>query len=184
MRQSTEFLPRQVGGGYDRAMKLDLMQLKTMHPLLPASTAAEYGYRAAAGLERHDHEPGVDLATLIENAEHKASLHWTRSPAGGVEQLDRHRITEDAAEAVALALVHVALGWIVRRRLQRGESADWLLWDSKARLVALEVSGVDKGSDSERLRLKIEQARRATVANRRAACVVELSTPRATVAKA
>lgn len=157
------------------------MQLKSMHPLLPASTAAEYAYRAAVGLERHHHESGVGLATLIEDQEGKASLHWLPS-SGGAEQLDRHRITEGAAEAVELALVRVARGWVVRRRLQRGESADWLLRDAQARLVALEVSGIDEGDDAERLRIKVEQLRRATVGNRRAACVVELASPRATVA--
>ncbi len=160
------------------------MELKSMHPLLPVSTAAEYGYRAAAGLERHNHRTGTGLATRIEDKTGEARLHWISSQAGGVDQLDRNRITEDAAEAIALGLVHVARGWVVRRRLQRGESADWLLQDPQARLIALEVSGIDQGSDSERLRIKLEQVRRATVANRRAACVVELSTPRATVAKA
>ncbi len=159
------------------------MQLKSMHPLLPASTAAEYGYRAAVGLERHDHESGVDLATLIDSQAGRASLHWLPS-SGGAEQLDRHRITEDAAEAVALALVRVARGWVVRRRLQRGEAADWLLRDAQARLVALEVSGINQGDESERLRIKVEQVRRATVGNRRAACVVELASPRAAVATA
>jgi hypothetical protein len=165
-------------------MKLDLMQLKSMHPLLPASTAAEYGHRAAVGLERHHHESGVPLATLIENLARAASLHWIGSPLGDVDLLDRDRITEDAAEAVALALVHVARGWVVRRRLQKGEAADWLLLDPEAGLVALEVSGIDKGEDSGRLREKLEQVRRATIANRRVACVIELSTPRATVATA
>lgn len=165
-------------------MRLDLMRLKSMHPLLPASTAAEYGYRAAVGLERHQHQPGVEMATLIDSEARRAALHWVRSAAVGVEQLDRHRVTEDAAEAVALALVHTARGWVARRRLQRGEAADWLLQDAHACLVALEVSGIDKGSDSERLRVKLEQVRRSTVAGQRAACVVELSTPRATVAMA
>ncbi len=157
------------------------MQLKSMHPLLPASTAAEYGYRAAVGLERHDHESGVGLATSNDGQAGEASLHWLPS-AGGAEQLDRHRITEDAAEAVALALVRVARGWVVRRRLQRGESADWLLRDARAQHVALEVSGIDEGDVAERLRMKVQQVRSATVGNRRAACVVELATPRATVA--
>ncbi len=157
------------------------MELKSM---LPASTAAEYGYRAAAGLERHGHQPGTDLATRIDGKAGQAHLHWLRSPNGAGDHIDRNRITEDAAEAIALGLVHAARGWVVRRRLQRGESADWLLQDPQARLVALEVSGIDKGNDSERLRIKLEQARRATVASRRAACVVELSTPRATVARA
>lgn len=52
------------------------MQLKSMHPHLPASTAAEYAYRAAVGLERHDHESGVDMATLIEGQVGNANLYW------------------------------------------------------------------------------------------------------------
>jgi hypothetical protein len=155
-----------------------------MHPLLPASTAAEYGYRAAVGLERHRHTSGVALTTSIESGTREASLHWTSSSPGGGDQLDRNRITEDAAEAVALALVHVAQGWVVRRRLQRGESADWLLVDSEARLVALEVSGIDEGEVFKRIRVKLEQVRSASIAKQRAACVVELSTPRATIAMA
>jgi hypothetical protein len=163
------------------------MELKSMHPLLPASTAAEYGHRAAVGLERHQHEPGVALATLIERKSREASLHWVSFPSGDGEQLDYHQVTEDAAEAVALALVHVARGWVVRRRLQRGESADWLLQDPEARLVALEVSGIDEcneGEHSVRLRSKLDQVRLATIANQRFACVVGLSAPRATVAMA
>lgn len=160
------------------------MKLKSMHPLLPASTATEYGHRAAVGLERHRHQPGVALATLIESVAHEAILEWVRSVSSDVEQHDQHRITEDAAEAIALALVYVARGWVVRRRLQRGESADWLLQDPETRLVALEISGIDQGADSDRLRIKLEQVHRATIVNQRAACVVELSAPRATVAMA
>lgn len=164
-------------------MRLDLMELKAMHPLLPPLTAAEYGHRAAMmGLERHHHESGVALATLIESETPPASLHWVASAFGDVAQLDRHRITEDAAEGVTLALVNVALGWTVKRRLQRGEFADWLLQDPEARLVALEVSGIDEGDESGRLHEKLDQVRRATIANHRVACVVELATPRATVA--
>lgn len=160
------------------------MQLKSMHPLLPASTAAEYGHRAGIGLERHHHVSGVALATLIESESPKASLHWNRSLFGDIEQLDQHRTTEDAAEAVALALVHVARGWVVRRRLQRGEFADWLLQDPEAGLVALEVSGIGEGEDSDRLRVKLQQVCRVTIADRRAACIVELEAPRATLAMA
>jgi hypothetical protein len=159
------------------------MLLKNMHPFLPASTAVEYSHRAGLGLERHRHAPGVSLATVFEGETPEASLHWVRPPVGDAEQLDRHRITEDAAEAVALALVHVARGWVVRRRLQRGESADWLLQDPEAGLVALEISGCD-AEDSDRLRRKLEQVSRATIASHRVACVVELSSPRATVATA
>src|SRR5262245_14740298 len=150
------------------------MQLKAMHPLLPALTAAEYGHRAAVGLERHRHESGVSLQTRIESTASLASLHWITSVFSDIDQLDRHRITEDAAEGVTLALVSVALGWAVKRRLQRGESGDWLLQDPEARLIALEVSGIDEGDESDRLRDKLDQVRRATIADHRVACVVEL----------
>jgi hypothetical protein len=169
---------------YDGAVRLDLMQLKTMHPFLPASTAAEYGFRAALGLARHGHETGVALVATNEGEALDASLHWASAGIGDVQQLDHYRITEDAAEAVALALVHVARGWVVRRRLQRGDFADWLLQDPEARLVALEVSGIDAGDAADRLRIKLEQVRRVTIASQRVACIVELSTPRATVATA
>lgn len=162
-------------------MKLDLLELKRMHPLLPASTAAEYAYRAAIGLERHHHSSGVALATSLDGTFGDATLHWMSPAPGDENQLDRIRITEDTAEAIALALVHEGLGWIVRRRLQRGEHADWLLQDGEARHVALEVSGIGGGRDPRRLREKIIQVARARVAECRAACVVELSHPLATL---
>ena len=160
------------------------MELKRMHPLLPESTAAEYGHRAALGLERHRHESGVVLKSRFHRGSREDTLHWVGSAPGDLDQLGRHRITEDAAEAIALAFVRMSLGWVVRRRLQRGEFADWLLRDAEAGLVALEVSGVDYDGDYDRLRIKIEQVRRATAAAERAACVIELSGPRAIMATA
>jgi len=161
---------------------LQLMELKRMHPLLPAVTAAEYGHRAAIGLEGQGHAPGAILRARLDDEKAAARLQWTSPPPGDREQLDRNRVVEDAAEAIALALVHTARGWVVRRRLQRGESADWLLGDSEARLVALEVSGIGTGENRHRLREKLDQVARATVASRRSACVVELSVPSATLA--
>lgn len=163
-------------------MQLDLMALKQMHPLLPALTAAEYGHRAGIGLERSGHAPGVELRARFDDERQKARLSWIPSPSKDAEQLDRNRITEDAAEAIALALVHGSRGWTVRRRLQRGEAADWLLHDGEARLVALEVSGIGHGTDPSRLSEKLGQVKAATVAQRRVACVVELPPPRATLA--
>jgi hypothetical protein len=80
---------------------------------------------------------------------------------------------------VALALIYSACGWVVRRRLQRRESADWLLVDSESQAIALEVSGLDAGSLASRLRLKLEQVRNSTIAQKKAACVVEIASPRA-----
>lgn len=165
-------------------MRLDLRDLKDMHPLLPAETAAEYAHRGAVGLERHGHAVGVVMPAELDEDRRDAFLHWEPPAPGDGEQLDRHRVTEDAAEAIALALVHVENGWVVRRRLQRGESADWLLRDPSEGLVALEVSGIGASEDPQRLTEKLEQVRVATVASRRVACVVELPIPRAMVATA
>ncbi len=168
-------------------MKLDLTELRKMHPLLPTSTAIEYGHRAAVGLERNGHTPGAALATRFDLEEVEALLHWLSPHPGAVDQLDKNRVTEDAAEAIALAFVHVARGWVARRRAQRGESADWWFHDSEARPVALEVSGIDKGDAgvvADRLRTKVKQVQQGKTANQRAACVVVLSAPAATVATA
>jgi hypothetical protein len=75
--------------------------------------------------------------------------------------LDANRVTELGAEAVALALVHETQGWIARRRLQRGDSADWLLEDESGKLVALEVSGTVVGDAQARLAEKLLQGNRS-----------------------
>jgi hypothetical protein len=170
---------RTIGG-----VELDLARLKEMHPRLPLSIASAFEHRAAIALRRRQHEPGVTLAVAIESTTGSALLRWRPVPAGDEEQLDRHRITEDGAEAVALALVHVAQGWVGLRRLQRGESADWLLKDRDDRRIALEVSGVDGPHDSQRLADKLEQVIRATFADVKSACVVAFLTPAASLASA
>ncbi len=151
-----------------------------MHPLLPATTAAEYGHRAALGLERHDHQPGVRASVQIDSDDRRdAILTCMSSPERELRQLDRHRVTEDAAEAIWLVLVHVARGWVVRRRLQRGESADWLLRDAGDDPVALEMSGMDVPDRGHRMRQKLNQVRGASAADQKAACVTVLATPSA-----
>jgi len=158
---------------------LHLTRLREMHPLLAQSTASEYAHRSALGLGRHGHEPGVDLKISIDDQDRPGTLYWMAVPAANAAQLDFHRVTEDTAEAIALALAHVANGWVVRRRLQRREFADWLLIDQDRNLVALEVSGVDAvDTGRRRLREKINQVRKCKTLGRKAACVVELRPPR------
>lgn len=160
-------------------MELDLGRLKDMHPLLSLSTAREYAYRAAVGLERHGHRSGVTLSVLPDAKRQKATLQWPLAAGDGGAQLDFIRVTEDAAEAITLALVHVAKGWTVRRRLQRGESADWLLIDGDRTLVALEVSGVDtEDIRQRRLKEKAGQVGRCGLEAMKVASVVELRPPR------
>lgn len=163
-------------------MKLDLARLKEMHPLLPAVTAADRAHCAAVGLGRHGHTPGVAMTATLDTGEHQTELDWAVAPAEHATQLDPHRVTEDAAEAVSLALVNVARGWVVKRRLARGEAADWLLADPEQGVVALEVSGIDSGAVTTRLKEKLRQAARATAAPRQFASVVELATPQMVLA--
>lgn len=158
-------------------MKLDLNSLKQMHPLLPTSTAYDLAFKAALGMERNGHDPGVWLETSNQGSETNAELYWEKATAEDDLMVDAKRVTEDAAEAVTLAFVHQALGWQVRRRLQQGDSADWLLRDPQQRLIALEVSGTDSGDVRSRLRQKLEQVQNCEVCEDRFAAVVELTKP-------
>lgn len=105
-------------------------------------------------------------------------------PSKTGEQRDHHRVTEDGAEALALALVNIVRGWVVRRRLQRGEFADWLLQAPGDLLVALEVSGIDGTPDHRRLEEKLRQVKRAKVGDHQSACVVAFGPPAASLVTA
>jgi len=159
-------------------MKLDIEQLHKMHPALPPTTADSYAHRAALALGRR-HAPGVVAGVLLDAQLLRATLSWKDRPAADALQLDYHRVTEDGAEAVALALVHASRSWVVLRRLQREEHADWLLRETTTRrLVALEVSGTDEGDSDARLSVKLAQVAQSRVARTRAACVVGFLEPR------
>ena len=158
-------------------MKLDLGLLEAMHPVLTSTRAADIAHCAAVGLKLRGHLPGAQMSARLEKTHHATTLGWTASAEGAELSLDRKRITEDAAEAISLALVSVAFGWVMKRRLQQGEAGDWLLEDGDKNLVALEVSGVDAGDWEARLREKTKQVAGAQDVSRRTACVVELASP-------
>src|SRR5690606_3816076 len=109
-------------------VRLDLETLRQLHPKLSVETASGYAHCAAIALQRH-HTPGVSAAVNADAERSDATILWTVRPAEDAEQKDAKRVTEDGAEAVALALVKHAWGWTVSRRLQQGESADWLMID-------------------------------------------------------
>ncbi len=150
-----------------------------MHPLLATTTTAEYALRAAVALQRREHRPGAGLSINLDGGigSLDAVLDWNKVDNEEARQLDNHQVTEDAAEAVALAFVSVSRGWIVRRRLQRGEFADWLLRDADGLPVALEVSGVDGPRDAKRTREKVRQVCKVDFASIRSACVVAFGPP-------
>jgi hypothetical protein len=91
-----------------------------------------HAHWAALALGRR-HEPGVEAEVTLDAESVVATLVWEKRPAADALQLDYHRVTEDGAEAVALALVHSARSWVVLRRLQREEHADWLLRETTSR---------------------------------------------------
>jgi hypothetical protein len=164
-------------------MDLHLDRLTEMHPLLPQITILELIHRAAVGLRRHNHVSGVSLKLSLNEKAQPANLHWTHTNDDDGLQLDFHRVTEDTAEAVALTVANETDGWVVRRRLQRGEFADWLLADRNDNLVYLEVSGIDKIDIAmRRMAMKIDQVGKVTAKGTRAACVVELQPPRCRMA--
>ncbi|MGH9279931.1 MAG: hypothetical protein ACRD12_17760 [Acidimicrobiales bacterium] len=165
-------------------VQLNLARLKQMHPRLPASTAAEYTNRAAVALQRQQHEPVCNLFVTFHDGSvgFTVELDWPAASSTTARQLDRHRVTEDGAEAVALGFVHEHRRWVVLRRLQRGEFADWLMEDTGRRLVALEVSGIDGQPDPGRVAEKVQQVANAIVTEHGCACVVAFGPPATSVA--
>jgi hypothetical protein len=164
-------------------MDLNLGLLREMHPRLEFTTAREYAYRAAVGLERHNHTQGVALAVHLDSRRRAATLSWPDRAGDGATLLDFHRVTEDAAEAIALVLLHAARGCTLVRRIQRGGGADLLLRDADGKEVALEVSGVDKeDTGQQRLKEKAAQLARCRLPGvTKVPCVVELRPPRTRV---
>jgi hypothetical protein len=161
---------------------IDLSHLCHMHPRLPGDLAAVMVARAALGLQRNKHSSGVKLEMAIEKAASHCALLWPSAELGEAEQHDYNRITEDGAEAVALAVAHKTSAWRVVRRMQREEHADWLLEhhvDGLRSLVAFEVSGVAQGSIVERMREKLAQVAKSSDVNQRCAGVVGFEEPEA-----
>jgi hypothetical protein len=161
-------------------MKLDLEGLRIRHAQLPMEHASDLGLHAAVALARR-HAPGVEMRSTVLLEQYSHVLSWTVRSAGAAQQLDENRATELGAEAIALSLVHATRGWVVRRRLQRTEFADWLLADANGAPVALEVSGTDDGDARGSMRRKLEQVGKCVAAPLRVACVVRFMEPVASV---
>jgi len=161
---------------------LDLAQLQEMHPKLPGDVALLLVTRAGLGLQRNGHRPGVGVSLDLDRVPSRGSLAWPDADMAKLEQHDRDRVTEDGAEAVALAAVHRARGWRVVRRLQRRHHADWLLeqeqpGEERRLRAALEVSGVGRGGVATRLREKLAQVANSPDVDERWAGVVGFEEP-------
>jgi len=127
-------------------------------------------------LQRAGHASPVRAVIDHDGQEATAEIAWQSQALALLNVLDSHRITEDGAEAVALTYVSCKAGWVVKRRLQRGESADWLLRNEDGWL-ALEVSGTTAGDPYVRLQEKKQQAARCSLPVSRLAVVVAFDRP-------
>lgn len=161
-------------------MKIDLKELREMHPELPGDVAAAMLVRAALALQRNGHATGVGVSLQLERAVSRGSLSWSHADMATITLHDHNRITEDGAEAVTLAVMHQHLAWRVVRRMQREEYADWLLErtaEAGRETAALEVSGVDRGSIKSRLTEKLAQVAKSIDVDQRWAGVVGFEHP-------
>lgn len=157
---------------------IDLSRLAEMHPNLGRDVASVMTLRAALGLARNKHTSGVELQMDIEQEESMRAIAWPTSDFDMAEQHDAKRITEDGAEAIALAVAFETQDWCVHRRLQQGEHADFLLKHQRSGAkIAFEVSGVDRGSIQRRLREKLAQVAENADYEDRCAAVVGFEKP-------
>lgn len=159
---------------------IDLDDLSGLCPGLPAASAEPLAFRAVIALQRR-HQPGVQLSGSMRGNELREAVLWKERSAELAEMEDFNRVTEEGAEALALALTGRRCGWIVRRRLQSrlSEGADWLM-ASGAHNVIVEVGGTDDGDLEALYRRKVSQAEEASWPKRtmRAACVVRFMDPK------
>ena len=159
---------------------IDLDDAAGLCPGLHAASAAPLAFRAVIALQRR-HRPGVELSATVRGKDAREALKWKERPPELARAEDFNRVTEEGAEALALALAGRRCGWRVKRRLQSrlSEGADWLM-ASDAGDVIVEVGGTDDGDLETLSRRKVSQAQGApwpkgTV---RAACVVRFVEPK------
>ena len=137
---------------------IDLSRLAEMHPKLERIMASVLTLRAALGLARNNHSSGAELQMNIEREESMRAILLPSVDIEMTEQHDSKRVTEEGAEAIALAVVFETKGYSIRRRMQQGEHGDYLLENQlTGAKMAFEISGIDRGSIQRRLREKLAQ---------------------------
>jgi len=127
-------------------------------------------------LQRAGHASPVSAGVDHDGLAAQADIERLIQDLQALDTLDSHRVTEDGAEAVALAYASSKDGWVVKRRLQRGDSADWLMRNETGWL-ALEVSGTAAGDPFARLEEKKQQVARCSLPAKLLAIVVAFDRP-------
>lgn len=156
-------------------MTLTLHNLYLDHPKLRGHPT-DYVKYAALALQRAGHISPVQANVEHDGEKSETHIDWPHHDLTGLGTMDGHRVTEDGAEAVALAYVHFKAAWVVKRRLQRGEKADWLLRNTTGWL-AMEVSGTIAEDPQGRLVEKQRQVSLCSLPAERLAVVVAFSSP-------
>jgi hypothetical protein len=156
-------------------MRLVLHDLCSLHPALRGYPIDLFKYGGLA-LQRAGHTSPVRAGIDHNGLGSMAEIEWLSQGLALLDVLDKNRVTEDGAEAVALSYAHSKAGWVVKRRLQRGESADWLL-HGEAGWLALEVSGMIEGDPFARLKEKKQQVARCSLPADRLAIVIAFDRP-------
>lgn len=156
-------------------MKLALHDLCSSHPALRGHPT-DLAKCGGLALQRAGHSSPIRAEIIHDSLKASAEIEWVSQSLALLRVLDSHRVTEDGAEAVALAYVNSKAGWAVKRRLQRGESADWLMRNETGWL-ALEISGTTAGDPHARLEEKKEQVAQCSLPADRLAIVVAFDRP-------
>jgi hypothetical protein len=156
-------------------MKLSLHELLSVHVALRGHPI-DYARSGALALTRAGHVSPIPTETEHDGRSGVAEIEWSGTDTMILGVVDEHRITEDGAEAVALAYAHSVGRWLVKRRIRRGEYADWLL-QIEGRSLALEVSGTTTDDVRGRLQEKKSQVARCTLPATRMAVVVGFRRP-------
>ena len=157
-------------------MRIALQDLCSIHPILRGHPI-EFTKCGGVALQRAGHTSPVDAGIEHDGIAGRTEIEWVVEDLTPLIVLDEQRVTEDGAEAIALVYVSSNAGWKVKRRLQRGESADWLLW-KEGGWLALEISGTTTGNPHTRLEEKKRQVGRCLLAvDNRLAVVVAFQEP-------
>ncbi len=159
---------------------INLDDLVSLCPGLRAESAEPLAFRAVIALQRR-HSPRVKLSGLVRGMKLRDALTWKERSAALAALEDFNRVTEEGAEALALAIAGRGCGWTVKRRLQSrlSEGADWLLKSDDDEVI-LEVGGTDEGDLEALHKRKVHQARAAAwpEGTVRAVCVVRFLEPK------
>jgi hypothetical protein len=155
---------------------LELTDLHTQHPGIPASVEGFYAAAAAVCLQRHHKPPRAISVTLGDDGESYEAAWREPSEAERRSFRDKNDATCFGAYTVALAAAFAHLGKKAVGRAGVGTGADWLLlpleedvdeWYLESPdLMRLEVAGADDADPARlhgRLREKVRQAREGSL---------------------